>query len=50
MQSEWFSLTRRNRVVLGKLAVTQIVQKFQVIYGTGRLITMFTRAGYWSLS
>jgi hypothetical protein len=35
-------------VLLEKLIVTQLVKKFLAIYGTRRLITMFTIPRYWS--
>jgi len=38
------------RVILDKLIVTQLVNRFLVFYGTRRVITVFTRARQWSLS
>jgi len=37
------------RVLLEKLIVTQLVQKFTALYGTRRFIIMFWRPRYWSL-
>jgi hypothetical protein len=38
-----------HRVLLEKLMVTQLVNKFQTFYGTQRFITMFTRICHQSL-
>jgi hypothetical protein len=38
------------RVILDKLIVTQLVNRFLVFYGTRRVITVFIRARQWSLS
>jgi hypothetical protein len=35
-------------LLLEKLTVTQLVKKFPTFYGTGRFITVFTRARHWS--
>jgi hypothetical protein len=37
-------------VLLQKLTVTQLVNKFPAFYGTRRFIIMFTTARHWSLS
>jgi len=38
------------RVLLKKLTVTQLVNKFPEFYGTSRFITVFTTARKWPLS
>jgi len=43
-------LTPCSQVLLEKLMVTQLVQKFPTFWGTQRFITMFTRTYHWSLS
>jgi hypothetical protein len=43
-------LTPLTRVLLEKLVVTQLVNKFSTFYGTRRFIIVFTRARHWSLS
>jgi hypothetical protein len=42
--------TPRNRVLLEKLTVLQLVKKFSEIYETRRFITAFTSAHHLSLS
>jgi hypothetical protein len=37
-------------VLLEKLIVTQLVEKFPTMYGSRRLITVFTGAIHWSIS
>jgi len=47
-----FSFNYRNtssRVLLVKMAVTQLVRKFLAFYGTHRFIAVFTRAQHWFL-
>jgi hypothetical protein len=41
-------LTTRSWVFLDKPSVAQLLKNFLIIYGTRRLITVFTRALYWS--
>jgi len=43
-------LIPRNRLLLQKLTVTQLVKKFPEFYGTRRFITVLTTAHHWSLS
>jgi hypothetical protein len=43
-------LTPRNRVILEKLIVAQIVKEFPVVYRTWMFITVFTKARHGSLS
>jgi hypothetical protein len=43
-------LTPWSRVLLEKLTVTQLVEKFSAFYGTCRFIILFTRAHNWPLS
>jgi hypothetical protein len=40
----------RNWALLEKLPIVQLLKKFSAFYGTGRFITVFTRALHWSLS
>jgi len=40
----------RNRDLLEKLIVTELVKKFLAFYATRRLSSVFTRDRYWSLS
>jgi hypothetical protein len=47
LQNNWVTPWSR---VLGKLTVTQLVNKFPVFYVTLRFITVFTTARHWSLS
>jgi hypothetical protein len=42
--------TPRCRILLEKLIITHLVNKFHAIYETRRIITVFTRACHWSLS
>jgi hypothetical protein len=37
-------------ILLAKLTVTQLFEKFPIFYGTLRFITVFTTACHWSLS
>jgi len=43
-------LTPRSRVLLEKLIITQIAEKFHTFYGTQGFINVFTKACHWSLS
>jgi hypothetical protein len=38
-----------SRVILKKLIVTQLANKFHAFYGTRRFIIVFTKARHWSL-
>jgi len=45
-----YLLTPRSRIILQKLAVSQLVKEFSAFYGTRRFITAFTSVRYLSLS
>jgi hypothetical protein len=39
-----------SKELIEKLIVYKLVKKFPAFYATGRFITVFRRAGYWTLS
>jgi len=39
-----------SRVLLKKLIIAQLVKKFPAFYGIRNFITVFTKAGHWTLS
>jgi hypothetical protein len=43
-------MTPRNRVLLEKLIVSQLVKKFLAFYGSRKFITVFARARHWAVS
>jgi hypothetical protein len=43
-------LTPWCRILFEKLIVTQLVKNIPLSYGTGRFITVFTKARHWTLS
>jgi hypothetical protein len=48
--TNYTKLTPWCRVLLAKLTVTQLVNKFPFSYGIQSLVTVITRAWHWSLS
>jgi len=49
LQIEIYLLTPASEVLLVKVIEAQLEEKFPAFYGTGRFISMFTRALHWNV-